>query len=115
GGQRVINYFAAFNSGDENKLGTFFSENISADALKQRPVEPRVAFHRQVRNDFAKVDITKIVSVSDSEIKVIGRSVNGALISYTFTFEDQPAKKFVGFGIQPVEESPAEEKPAIKY
>lgn len=115
GGQRVINYFAAFNSGDENKLSSFFSENISADALKQRPVEPRVAFHRQVRNDFGKVDITKVVSVGDSEIKVIGRSVNGALISYLFTFEDQPAKKFTSFGIQPIEESPVAEKPAVKY
>ena len=34
GGQRVIAYFAAFDSGDEQKLGTYFAENIAADSLK---------------------------------------------------------------------------------
>ena len=51
-GQRVLEYFKAFNSGDEQKLKEFFLNNLTADALKQRPVEPRLEFHRQVRSDF---------------------------------------------------------------
>ncbi|HVE56293.1 MAG TPA: hypothetical protein VNB22_05650, partial [Pyrinomonadaceae bacterium] len=48
-GKRVLGYFTAFNSGDEQKLKDFFLENLTANALKQRPVEPRLEFHRQVR------------------------------------------------------------------
>src|SRR5438132_457056 len=55
-GKRVLGYFAAFNSGDEQKLKTFFLENLTADALKQRPVEPRLEFHRQLRSDFQTLE-----------------------------------------------------------
>ena len=113
-GSRVIAYFDAFNSGDEDKLKAFFTANIAPDALKQRPVEPRLAFHRQVRNDFKTVEIKKIISVSDTEISVLAQSVNGGWISYSFEF-DPATKKFSGFGIEQAEAPSTAQKSETTY
>ncbi len=114
GGARVIAYFAAFNSGDEAKLGAFFTDNIDAEALKRRPVEPRLAFHREVRNDFKTVEIKKIVSISETEISVLAQSVNGSWVSYSFEF-DPATKKFSGFGIERTNPPEDSKKPTITY
>ncbi|MEP6787902.1 MAG: serine hydrolase domain-containing protein [Acidobacteriota bacterium] len=114
GGKRVLAYFAAFNSGDEQTLRTFFLENISADGLKERPVEPRLAFHRQVRSDFKAVEIRKVVSMTDAEIKVLAQSVNGAWISYSFLF-DAATGKFAGFQIGQTDAPADAAKPAVVY
>ncbi|HEV7700565.1 MAG TPA: serine hydrolase domain-containing protein [Pyrinomonadaceae bacterium] len=83
-GKRVIAYFDAYNSGDDGTLGKFFADNVAADSLKQRPVEPRLAFHRRVRSDFGSIKISKVISVTAGEIKVQGKAGNGALIDYAF-------------------------------
>lgn len=100
-GGRIAGYFSAFNSGDES-LKAFFQENISAESLKQRPVEPRVAFHRQVRNDFQKIEISKLVSATGSEVKLIAKSSSGGLINFSFNI-DPATKKISGLMIEPVE------------
>ncbi len=113
-GKRVLGYFDAFNSGDEEKLKTFFLNNITADALKARPVEPRLAFHRQVRGDFKTVAIKRIVSVSASEVKVLAQSVNGSWISYDFSF-DPTTSKFNGFAIAQSDPPAEGQKPGPVY
>jgi len=114
GGKLVLGYFEAFNSGDEQKLRAFFLDNISLDALKERPVEPRLAFHRQVRNDFKTVEVQKVVSISDAEIKVLARSVNGSWIAYSFSF-DTATGKFAGFQIGQTDAPADSEKPPVVY
>ncbi len=101
GGKRVIDYFAAFNSGDEEKLAAFFRENISTESLKERPVERRIAFHRQVRGDFPTLTIQRIVSATDKEITVLAKSPAGDWAEFSFEFEPQ-ASKISGFGIDQV-------------
>lgn len=113
-GSRVIGYFAAFNSGDEEKLRAFFTENIMPDSLKQRPVEPRLAFHRQLRDDVRTVEIKKVVSVSEGEIKVLVQSVNGAWVSFSFAL-DPATHKFLGFRIDQTESPADAQKSAAAY
>jgi CubicO group peptidase (beta-lactamase class C family) len=110
GAQRVLAYFNAFNSNDETRLRSFFSDNITEDSLKQRPVEPRMEFHKQVKSNFQTVEIQSVVSATGTEIKLLARSVNGGWISYIFTIEDQPAQKIVGLTIEPVDPPAAETK-----
>ena len=98
-GKRVVEYFNTFNSGDEEKLRTFFSENIAPQALKERPVGPRLDFHRQLRGDIQKADIRKINSISDGEIVVLARAANGQWMSFGFAI-DPATKKFLGFRIE---------------
>lgn len=106
-GSRIIGYFAAFNSGDE-QLKAFFLENVSPESLKQRPVEPRLAFHRQVRNDFQKIEIHKVLSATDRQIKLVARSTNGWLINYTFDL-DPATRKIMSMGIEPDEDGAGSE------
>lgn len=110
-GKRVVEYFNTFNTGDEEKLRTFFLDNIAPQALKERPVEPRLAFHRQLRADIQKAEIKKVVSVADSEIDVLAQSVNGQWISYGFSL-DPITTKFLGFRIEEAD-GPDERKDAF--
>lgn len=104
-GRRVLAYFDAFNSDDPAKLKTFFTENIAPDALKQRPVEPRLAFHRKVKEDFGRIDLMSVVSIMPDEIKVIGKSQNGSLISYGFIISPND-HKLANFAIEPRGDAP---------
>ena len=98
---RIDAYFTAFNAGDE-PLKEFFAANIHPESLKQRPVEPRVNFHRNVRSDFQKVKIEKVISATASEVKLVGRAANGAAINYSFQI-DPESKLIKALGIEPVE------------
>jgi CubicO group peptidase (beta-lactamase class C family) len=102
-GQRVLAYFAAFNSGDEQKLRDFFAENIAAESLKQRGVEPRMKVQQQIRGDLQTVEIRKVLNINDSEIKLLAQSKNGGWMEYSFNFEKLPPQKMLGFGIEKVE------------
>lgn len=110
GGQRVEAYFNAFNSGDEQKLRAFFTENITEESLKQRPVEPRLEFHKQVKGNFQTVEVKKVVSASETEITLLAQSVNGGWLAYVFTIEDQPARKIVRLTLEPVDPPATESK-----
>jgi D-alanyl-D-alanine carboxypeptidase len=110
-GKRVIAYFAAFNSGDEQKLRDFFTENIAAESLKQRAVEPRMDVHKQLKNELQNVEIKQVTLVSDAKVEILGQSKNGNWLSYTFNFENQAPQKMLGFRMEPAEAPTADGKP----
>ncbi len=109
-GKRVLAYFAAFNSGDEQKLKDFFLENLTADALKERPVAPRLEFHRRVRADFQSFEIKTIVSVSDTEIELYVQGKTGGWAQYSFAFENAAPHKMRGWQIEQTDAPAAAEK-----
>lgn len=103
GGGRIIDYFKAFNSGDEQKLKDFFLSNLTAESLKQRPVEPRLEFHRQVRNDFQTLEIKEITSVEIQEnvtIQLLAQGKTGKWAHFTFRFEKDSPQKLLGWQIE---------------
>ncbi len=102
-GKRILGYFAAFNSGDEEKLKSFFLANVSPEALKQRPVEPRLEFHRQLRNDLQAFEIRRILAVSDTEIELLVQAKNGNWLHYSFRFEKNAAQMLVGWRVEPAD------------
>lgn len=110
-GKRVLGYFAAFNSGDEQKLKDFFLANLAADALKQRPVEPRLEFHRQVRGDFQTFEIKKILSINEAEIKLFVQGKTGGWAEYSFLFEKAALNKMLGWQIEQIDAPENPEKP----
>ncbi len=112
-GQRVLGYFTAFNSGDEQKLKAFFLENLAAEALKQRPVEPRLEFHRQLRGDFQSFEIKKIVSANDAEIELLVEGKTGGWAAYSFAFEKDSPLKMRGWQIERTDAPDPAEKPKI--
>jgi CubicO group peptidase (beta-lactamase class C family) len=110
-GKRVIAYFAAFNSGDEQKLREFFNEHVAAESLKKRPIEARLEVHRQLRGDFQTLEIKKVLLVADSEVNLLAQSKNGEWLAFSFKFENQPPQKMLGFGIEPGSAPDADDKP----
>lgn len=101
-GKRALAYFTAFNSGDDAQLVAFFAESLDAAALKRRPVEPRVAFHKQVRDGFKKLAVKRVVAVTDEEIKVFAQSPLGTWASITFEIEGE-ADKFAGVMVERID------------
>ncbi len=117
GGRRVLEYFKAFNSGDEQKLKEFFLNNLSTEALERRGVEPRLEFHKQVRADFQTLEIKDLVSVKiedvvDISLLVQGRT--GGWLAYTFTFETASPQKLLGWQIEPTEAPQGNKKPSYE-
>jgi CubicO group peptidase (beta-lactamase class C family) len=110
-GKRVLGYFAAYNSGDEQKLKIFFLENLTAESLKERPVEPRLEFHRQVRGDYGTFEIKKIVSMGETKIELLVQGKNGGWIAYSFGFEKDAPNKMLGWQIEQVDAPENTEKP----
>jgi len=111
-GKRALAYFTALNSGEDAQLASFFAENTDAEALKRRPVEPRVAFHKQVRDDFKKLEIKRVVAVTAEEIKVFAQSPLGSWASITFEIEGG-AGKFAGVTVEKMD-APKEGEPGPK-
>jgi D-alanyl-D-alanine carboxypeptidase len=106
GGQRVLEYFKAFNTGDEQKLKAFFLENLTAESLKQRPVEPRLEFHQQIRADYQTLEIKEVVSVDVKdvvEIRLLVQGKTGGWINYSFRFEGASPQKLLGWQIEQAE------------
>ncbi len=101
-GKRALAYFTALNSGDDAQLTAFFSENIDAEALKRRGVEPRVAFHKEVRADFRKLEIKRVVNVAQNEINVLAQSPSGSWASITFEIEGSTGK-FAGVSVEQIQ------------
>lgn len=110
-GKRALAYFTAFNSGDDAKLVEFFSENIFSEALKRRPVAPRVEFHKQVRNELKSLVIKKIVSITSTEINVLAQSSSKEWASVTFEIEGSDGK-FAGVSVERI--SPPESTKSSK-
>jgi CubicO group peptidase (beta-lactamase class C family) len=96
GGKRALAYFAAINSGDDQKLRDFFAENIAAESLKQRPIEARMEVHKRFRSDLPSLEIKQISLITDAEIKILAQSKNGAWVEISFAFETAAAQKIVG-------------------
>lgn len=112
-GKRVLAYFIAFNSGDDRKMRDFFIENVTAESLKQRPIEARVEFQKRIRGDFQTLEIKKVLLLSEAEVRLLAQAKNGNWLTFSFNFESQPPQKMLGMGIEPSEAPGAEEK--FKY
>ncbi|MBK8147831.1 MAG: beta-lactamase family protein [Acidobacteria bacterium] len=103
GGRRVIEYFEAFNSGDEQRLKQFFEQNLTAESLSARPVAPRLDFHRQIRHDHRALTVEQVVSIEtkqDVEVSLMARGATGTWLSFKFRFERQSPQKLIGWQIQ---------------
>ena len=114
GGRRILEYFKAFNSGDEQKLKDFFLQNLTADALQRRPVEPRLEFHRNLRSDYQTLEIKDFVSVEvkeDISVSLLAQGKTGNWVAYTFTFEKASPQKLLGWQIEQTDAPTKEKQP----
>ncbi len=67
-GQRLAAYLEAFNADDPAKLERYLGSAFSPASLAERPLEPRLAFHRQVRDEQGKLEVLGILESSPEEL-----------------------------------------------
>ncbi len=98
-GRAVAAWLAAFNAADESRLGAWFEAHLTADALAERPVAPRVARHQQMHGDLG--DLTALgLEIGEGAIRLLARGAHGE--SVTVEFEPTPGDpaRFAGFGLR---------------
>lgn len=116
---RIVNYFKAFNSGDESLMREFINENASAESLKRRSVDEQIGFYKRLRDEMKNVKVTRFLRAGDAEIKVLADTESGETVSFDFRFEPQAPHKIEGMrigkvmGSEPLDEPlPPNERPA---
>jgi CubicO group peptidase (beta-lactamase class C family) len=105
-GKRVESYFSAFNSNNENDMRTYLEQNIAPSALKERPIEQRMAMYRQPKTDLATLELVKIIKESTDAIKLVARSAKESWLELTFEFEKSAPYKLLGIRIMRLDEPP---------
>lgn len=102
-GKRVAAYIKAFNSGDEQAMRRFFTENVSAAALEERPIEARVGVYKEMRGNLGDIQLRRIVQASPSAITARFNSTKGGLMEIGFQFEPEPPHRFLGLRVEDVD------------
>ena len=105
-GRRVASYLKAFNSGDEQSMRQFFTENVSAAALAQRTVEARVGVYREMHNNIGTLTLRQIKEASDSKITVLAQTKGGEWREINFLFEPAAPHQFQALRVEEVDPPP---------
>jgi len=85
-GRAVEAYMKAFNAG-EAAMTEFFTSYTAKDALRNAPVETRLARYRQMRDRLGTLEIRDVVGTRGDLVSVVARGSNGPLVSLDFQFE----------------------------
>ena len=105
-GKRVAAYIKAFNSGDEQVMRQFFTDNVSAAALEERPVDMRIGVYKEMRGNMGQLHLRRVTEASESAVTARFQTTNGGWFEIGFTFEPQAPHRFLGLHVEDVEPPP---------
>ena len=109
-GRRVLDFFSAVNSGDKEKFKNFILENYATNALKESPVERIMEIQSKLQKDFQEIEIREIVSMSETEIKLLVQGKTGLRAELTFEFEKNAPNKILGLRVMLFRATPSEKQ-----
>jgi CubicO group peptidase (beta-lactamase class C family) len=101
-GRRVEAYVEAFNAGEE-KMRRFFTDNVSPEALQQRPLEARLGVYRNVHGRLGAIKLSRILKSSESSIAALFEMENGDWVEIDFEFEPAPPHRFLSLRVEDAE------------
>jgi CubicO group peptidase (beta-lactamase class C family) len=99
-GQRAAAYLTAFNSGSDEALRAFFTENVAPASLQQRPVEARLAVARRFRQQVRSLVAHKVLTEDAARLAILAQGGNGDWLTMTFECEPNPPHKLLGIRIE---------------
>lgn len=102
-GRRVAGWIAALNSGDEEKLRQYFSENLAPEAIARRPMAERLATARDMRAAFGAVELRKIVEANESLVTVVF-AVKDGFVRFSFELEAAAPHRLLRIFGEPTED-----------
>lgn len=94
-GRLVAGFIAASNDPDEQAIARFQEASFSADLLKRRPAEERVARNRMMRDQVGRFGVLEVRRATSSQVVVLasGSSLPPTVrLLLTFTFTGNPRK-----------------------
>jgi D-alanyl-D-alanine carboxypeptidase len=109
-GQRVADYFKAFNSGDDQSMLKFFETNVAPEALKRRPADQRLQIYHNMHSRMQSLELRKILSTCDSSIITLAQTKSGDWFRITFMLDAGPAHMLIALGVEDTE-PPSENQP----
>lgn len=101
-GRRVAGFLKAFNAG-EDAMRTFYSENVPADALKQRPIEARLDAYREMRGNLGSLEARRVISADETSVKILIRGTTDEWREMTFLFTEDAEHKLQGIRVEDAE------------
>ncbi len=95
-GRRVAAYLKAFSTGDADVMRQFFTDNFTAGV----PIEDRLARYKQISSDLGKLELRRVVQVTDDSITIIVQAAGGDALQFQFDFEAPPSSRIKGIRAQ---------------
>jgi CubicO group peptidase (beta-lactamase class C family) len=108
-GERASAFFDAFNSADENDMKVYFESNLTAEVLKTRSMDERMAMHRGAKSDLSTLEPVEILVAAEDAITIVARAGSGEWLELAFTFETGKPHKLLRIQLQTTEEPDLEE------
>jgi CubicO group peptidase (beta-lactamase class C family) len=99
-GRRVAAYIEVFNSGDEQKVRQFFTDNISPAALQQRPLEARLGVYRNMHGRLGAIRLRRVLRSSEASVAALFETENGDWVEITFEFEAETPHRFLALRVE---------------
>ena len=109
-GRVASEYIKVFNSGTEQDVLKFFSDNASDAAKKRRTDDERLQAFRRMHGDLGRLTFDSILKSGESGISVLAQSENGQWVTIDFLLEPDPPHKLDGIRIERTE-APAPKVP----
>lgn len=110
-GRDVAAFLKAFNSG-EAAMRAYYTDNVPADALKQRPLDARLDAYRQMHTNLGSLELRGVISADDTSVKILTRGTTGEWREMTFLFTGGAQQQLQGIRVEDVEPPRGGEPPA---
>jgi hypothetical protein len=99
-GRHVQAYIDAFNTGDEKQFLAMTERHFEPALLKRRPEPERAKMFQRMRGDFAAMKVSKVLKASAEEIKLAIPAEEGALATFSFSFESTAPFRITGLSVE---------------
>lgn len=96
-GQRIEQFFSAYNLGDSLAVRRFVAEQYADSALLLRPLDQRVPVYLQRRRDLGELQFEQILAQAPHRTTLLAQSAAGQWWQLDFLFEPNPPRKLMGF------------------
>jgi hypothetical protein len=98
-GRHLQAWITAFNSGDEKTFLAANDEHMTPESAARNPPAQRATMFRRMRENFGALKVERIVKNTAGEMVVEIPTLNGALGTFTVTFEAQAPYRISRIGV----------------
>lgn len=99
-GRRAAAYLEAFNSGDETRLRQFLTTQFSAEAQTRRPLDERLAMHRQLLEEHGRLTPVRVLDSGEDHVRVAFDTQHGDRLVIDFECEPRPPYALAGLRLE---------------